>query len=106
MGLGGQWEQPGTPCDSATVKLVALQDRSFKLRVKTTCSGQTMDLPFHGAWRIEGNDTVVLVFPPNKGKQATVKDESKCQLAAHGDEDALHCELGHDLEFTVLPTRR
>jgi hypothetical protein len=106
MGLGGKWEQAGTPCDSATVSLVALQDRSFKLRVKTTCSGTTVDLPFHGTWRIEGNDTVVLAFPPNKGKQATVKDESACSLTARGDEDALHCSLGKDIDFTVLPVRR
>jgi len=23
-----------------------------------------------------------------------------------GDEDALHCNLGHDVEFTAFPTRR
>jgi hypothetical protein len=65
-----------------------------------------MDLPFHGTWRIEGNDTIVLAFPPTKGQAASDADESRCQLLTQGDEDALHCSLGKDLEFTVLPTRR
>jgi hypothetical protein len=65
-----------------------------------------MDLPFHGTWRIEGNDTIVLGFPPTKNKQVTDVDESRCTLSAHGDEDELHCSLGRDLDFTVLPTRR
>jgi hypothetical protein len=106
MGLGGRWEQAGQPCDHAAVVLTAQQDRSFKLRVKETCTGQTMDLPFHGTWRIEGDDGITLGLPPNKGKAITDADELHCTLAAHGDEDALHCTLGHDLDFTVLPTRR
>jgi hypothetical protein len=106
MGLGGHWEQAGQPCDHAAVVLAALQDRSFKLRVKETCNGQTMDLPFHGTWRIEGDDGITLGLPPNKGQAVTDADEVHCTLAAHGDEDALHCTLGHDLDFTVLPTRR
>jgi hypothetical protein len=106
MGLGGHWEQAGQPCDHAAVVLTARQDRSFKLRLKETCSGQTVDLPFHGTWRIDGDDGIILGLPPNKGKAITDADEVHCTLAAHGDEDALHCPLGHDLDFTVLPTRR
>lgn len=106
MGFGGKWEQTGTSCDKATVKLEAQRDRSFKLRVKTACDGQVFDLPFHGTWKIQGNDTIVLVFPPNKGKDATDIDEAPCKLQASGDEDSLSCSLGHDLDFVVLPTRR
>jgi hypothetical protein len=46
------------------------------------------------------------VLPPARGKKASDKDEAPCTLDKAGDEDALHCDLGHDLEFVVLPTRR
>jgi len=35
-----------------------------------------------------------------------VKDEAPCTLKKHGEEDQLHCVVGKDLEFDVLPTRR
>ena len=105
MGFGGQWEQAGTQCDSATVSLVALRDRTFKLKLHEACNGTVMDLPFHGTWKIDA-DQVVLVFPPDKTNKATVKDEAPCKFESHGDEDSLHCEIGKDLDFTVLPTRR
>lgn len=106
MGFGGQWEQTGTSCDKAQVNLELQRDRSFKLRVKTTCEGQVFDMPFKGSWRLEGQG-LMLVLPPHKGQTATQKDEAPCTLEkASGDEDALHCDLGRDLEFTVLPTRR
>ena len=104
MGFGGQWEQTGTSCDKAEVKLNMRHDRTFKLRVKTACEGHVMDLPFHGTWRIEGNQ-VVLTFPTS-GQKATTKDETPCKFEKVGDEDALHCALDKDLEFQVLPTRR
>jgi len=104
MGFGGQWEQTGTSCDKAEVRMTMLRDRSFKLRVKTTCEGQQFDSGnFKGTWRIDGNRVVLAL--PNKGK-ITVQDEAACSLDAVGDEIGLHCSLGKDIEFTVLPTRR
>lgn len=105
MGFGGHWEQTGTSCDKAQVNLDLQRERSFKLRVKTTCEGQAFDLPFKGTWRLDGQG-IVLVLPPAKGQAASTKDEAPCTLEKSGDEDALHCDLGRDLEFTVLPTRR
>jgi len=104
MGFGGQWEQTGTSCDKAEVKLSMQHDRTFKLRVKTACEGHVMDLPFHGTWRIDGKN-VVLTFPTS-GQKATAKDDTVCKFEKVGDEDALHCALDKDLEFQVLPTRR
>jgi len=46
MGFGGQWEQTGTSCDKAEVRMTMSRDRSFKLRVKTTCEGQVFDGSF------------------------------------------------------------
>ena len=104
MGFGGQWEQTGTSCDKAEVRMTMSRDRSFKLRVKTTCEGQVFDSGnFKGAWRIDGNRVVLAL--PNKGK-ITVQDEAPCSLDSVGDEVGLHCSLGKDIEFTVLPTRR
>jgi len=104
MGFGGQWEQSGTACDKAEVRLSALRDRTFKLRVKTACQGSTFEMPFKGTWRIEGGK-IVLSFP-NKGKATTVTDESACSFEPAGDEEGLKCTIGRDLEFTVLPARR
>jgi hypothetical protein len=103
MGFGGQWEQTGTPCDKPEIRFTTLRDRTFKLRVKTTCSGQVYDTPFKGTWRIDGNHIVLGL--PNKGK-VTADDEAGCEFEAQGDEDALRCQFGRDIEFTVLPTRR
>jgi hypothetical protein len=61
------------------------------------------DTPFKGTWRIEG-DHVVLQLP-NQGK-VSAADEATCRFEAAGDEDAMRCSLGHDIDFTVLPTRR
>jgi hypothetical protein len=105
MGFGGQWEQTGTSCDKAEVHLVLQRDRSFKLRVKTRCEGQGFDLPFKGTWRLADRG-IVLTLPPAKGQAASDKDDAPCSLGKAGDEDSLHCDLGHDLDFTVLPTRR
>lgn len=104
MGFGGQWEQTATACDKAEVRLNALRDRTFKLRVKTACQGNQFEMPFKGTWRVEGN-RLVLTFP-NKGKAVSAADESVCTFETAGDEDALKCTIGRDLEFTVLPTRR
>jgi hypothetical protein len=103
MGFGGQWEQTGTSCDKPQVTLTALRDRTFKLRVKTACEGHVFDTPFKGWWRPE-NDKIVLILPTN-GK-ATARDEAPCKFEVSGDEDALHCLLSHDIDFTALPTRR
>ena len=104
MGFGGQWEQTGTACDKAEVHLTGLRDRTFKLRVKTACEGQVFDLPFHGVWR--PSDTGITLSLPTKGKAASDQDEAPCTFETSGDEDALHCVLGKDIEFVVLPTRR
>lgn len=104
MGFGGQWEQTGTSCDTPEVRFTATRDRVVRIRVKSRCGGQVYDLPFKGAWRTEG-DRVVLTFA-TRGKQVTAADEAGCQFEPKGDEDALHCDLGNDIEFVVLPTRR
>jgi hypothetical protein len=103
MGFGGQWEQNGTSCDKPQVSLIALRDRTFKLRVKTACEGHVFDTPFKGWWRLDG-DKVTLIVPTN-GK-ASARDEAPCKFETAGDEDALHCMMGHDIDFTALPTRR
>ncbi len=104
MGFGGQWEQTGTSCDKPEVRLAISRDRAFKLRVKTTCEGRTYDTAFKGIWAVDGTGIVLTV--PTKGQKVTDKDQMGCRFEGKGDEDAMHCTIGHDLEFTVLPTRR
>ncbi|MBA3397253.1 MAG: hypothetical protein H0T89_31795 [Deltaproteobacteria bacterium] len=104
MGFGGQWEQTGTSCDKPEIRFTTLRDRTFKLRVKTVCQGSVFDTPFKGTWRIEG--TRIVLTLPTRGKQVSAADEAGCELVAQGDEDALHCVIGRDIDFTVLPTRR
>lgn len=104
MGFGGQWEQTGTSCDTPEVRFTATRDRVVRIRVKSRCGGQVYDLPFKGAWRSDG-DRVVLTFA-TRGKQVTAADEAVCKFEPKGDEDALHCDLGNDIDFVVLPTRR
>lgn len=108
MGFGGQWEQAGTPCDTAEVRLTTNRDRSFKVVVKTVCRGDGFTLSKKGTWRIEGDDhaPAVVLTIPTKGQKVTEKDETRCEFEPKQDEDALHCLLDRDLEFTVLPTRR
>lgn len=104
MGLGGKWEQTETNCDKPQVNLTLGRDRAVKLRVKASCRGNTYDIPFKGTWRVS-DDGIVLTLP-TKGKAATAKDEAPCAFEKEGDEDALHCVIDKDLDFTVLPTRR
>jgi hypothetical protein len=104
MGFGGQWEQTGTSCDTPEVRFTVTRDRKFRLRVKTHCEGAVYDTPFQGTWRIDGQ-RVVLVLP-TRGHAASAADEAVCGFEPAGDEDALRCALGHDLDFVVLPTRR
>jgi hypothetical protein len=104
MGLGGQWEQAPTDCDKPHVTMAISRDRSARIRVKSNCRGASYDLPFKGTWRI-ADDGVILTLP-TKGKAVTAKDEAPCQFEKEQGEDALHCVLDRDLEFTVLPTRR
>ncbi|HET9993188.1 MAG TPA: hypothetical protein VFQ65_31850 [Kofleriaceae bacterium] len=105
MGFGGQWEQTGTSCDAPQIRLVVKRDRSVKLNVKSSCNGQVYDIPFKGTWRVEDADHLTLIMP-TKGQAASAKDEAPCVLKKHGEEDELHCIVGKDLEFDVLPTRR
>jgi hypothetical protein len=104
MGFGGQWEQTGTACDKPEVRFVATRDRNVRIRVKTTCEGMVADTPFRGTWRIDGQRLVLQL--PTKGRALSAADEASCQFETVGDEDALRCSLGHDIEFVVLPTRR
>ena len=105
MGFGGQWEQTGTSCDTPEIRLVLKRERTVKLNVKSSCNGQVYDIPFKGTWRLDDADHITLIMP-TKGQAATVKDEAPCTLKKHGEEDQLHCVVGKDLEFDVLPTRR
>jgi hypothetical protein len=104
MGFGGQWEQTGTSCDKAQYDLALQRDRTFKLRLRSSCEGSTQDITFKGTWRIDG-DALILAMV-TKSQKATSKDEASCKLEKAGDEDAIHCAIGRDLEFTVLPARR
>lgn len=105
MGFGGQWEQTGTSCDAPEIRMTLKRDRTVKLNVKSSCNGQVFDLPFKGTWRLDDPEHVTLSLP-TKGQAATAKDEAPCVLKKHGEEDALHCAIGKDLDFEVLPTRR
>jgi hypothetical protein len=105
MGFGGQWEQTGTSCDTPEIRLVMKRDRSVKLNVKSSCNGQVFDIPFKGTWQVEDADHITLTMP-TKGQAASAKDEAPCVLKKHGEEDEMHCVVGKDLEFAVLPTRR
>lgn len=104
LGFGGQWEQTGTSCDRPEVRFTAKRDRTFRLRVKTSCEGSIYDTPFKGTWRIEGVRIVLAL--PNQGKAASAADEAACVFEVAGDEDAMRCALGRDIDFVVLPTRR
>jgi hypothetical protein len=104
MGFGGQWEQTGTSCEKPDVRFSATRERGFKLRVKTSCEGSVYDTSFKGTWRIADN-RIVLVLA-TKGKQVSAADEATCGFESAGDEDAMRCSLGHDIDFVVLPTRR
>lgn len=104
LGFGGQWEQSGTSCDRAEVRFSATRDHNFKLRVKTRCEGRVFDTPFKGTWKIEGERVILQL--PNQGQMLTAADEAACGFEGAGDEDAMHCWLGHDIDFVVLPTRR
>jgi hypothetical protein len=104
MGFGGQWEQTGTSCDEPEVRLTATRDRVMRIRVISRCQGRAYDLPFKGMWRSEGDRVVITM--PTKGKQVSAADEAGCKFEQQGDEDSLRCNLGRDIEFVVLPTRR
>lgn len=104
MGFGGQWEQTGTSCDTPEVRFTVTRDRVVRILVSSRCAGQTYRLPFKGTWRLDGNAVVLTL--PTKGKQVTAADEARCQFETAGDEDALRCSLGRDIEFVVLPARR
>jgi hypothetical protein len=107
MGFGGQWEQTGTMCDQAEVHFTALRDRTFKIRVKSSCSGSKYDIPFKGTWRLDDAGQLILMMKPAPGEAPSKKDEALCRFEkATGDEESLRCNLGHDIEFVALPTRR
>lgn len=101
MGKGGTWEQPETACDTPGVALTLGQDRSFKLVIKSTCSGDRWKDTFKGRW--EAKEPGLTLILPNKGRD----DESfACAVEKDGDEDAIRCALDADLSFVVRPVRR
>lgn len=104
MGFGGQFEQTGTCGEKPEVRLVLARDRSFKLAVKMMCEGHGFETAFKGTWRLDGDGIVLTV--PTKGQKPSPKDDAPCKLEHAGDEDALHCVVGRDLDFVVLPARR
>jgi hypothetical protein len=104
MGFGGTWEQTPTCGEKPAVNLTVKRDRTVKVHITIACEGQRYENTFKGTWRTDG-DNVVLVLPI-KGQVATKKDEAPCTFKKMGDEDALHCMIGKDLDFEVLPTRR
>jgi hypothetical protein len=93
MGLGGQWLQNGTQCDAGEVHFT----------VKSSCGGHTDDETFKGIWALEGAGIKLIL--PTHGK-AGADDEAACVFEKQGQEDALRCALGKDLDFVVLPVRR
>jgi hypothetical protein len=102
MGLGGSWEQAGTSCDVPSVSLTLTRDRAFKLRVKTACEGDSADDRFSGTWDLQ-EPTLVLSLPTGEGANA---DQVPCTVEAAGAEDAIHCTVSKELDFTVRPVRR
>ena len=102
MGLGGSWEQAGTSCDVPSVSLVLSRDRAFKLRVKTACEGDSSDDRFSGTWDLQ-EPTLVLSLPTGEGTNA---DQIPCTVESAGAEDAIHCTVSKELDFTVKPVRR
>src|SRR5204862_88607 len=64
MGFGGQWEQTGTSCDKAEVRLTLNRDRTFRLKVKTSCQGSVFESPFKGQWRLDPSGVILIL--PNK----------------------------------------
>ena len=82
MGLGGQWEQTGTSCDKPEVRLAATRDRVIRIRVKSTCDGAKLDLPFKGTWRLDGDHVVITL--PTRGKQVSAEDEAALQVRGRG----------------------
>jgi hypothetical protein len=102
MGLGGAWEQAGTSCDVPSVNLTLTRDRAFKLRVKTACEGESADDTFSGTWDLQ-EPTLVLSLPTGEGTNA---DQVPCSVEAAGAEDAIHCTVSKELDFTVKPVRR
>lgn len=101
MGQGGTWEQAGTSCDTPGVELALARDRSFALRVKTNCEGDRFDDRFSGTWDLQ-EPTLVLQLPKPEGGA----DQIPCTVETHGNEDAIHCAISDELEFTVRPVRR
>lgn len=124
MGFGGRWEQVATCGEKPNVVFAARRDRTFTVAVSIRCNGQRFDHSYNGTWRLGSakpspgsaapagatdammGDHIVLLLPPSKSQAASDKDEAPCAFIARGDEEALHCVLGDDLDFEVLPTRR
>ena len=104
MGFGGKWEQTGTSCEAPEVQLTVTRDRAVKVVVKGSCRGDTFSVSRKGTWRL--SDDGIILSLPQKGKAATAKDEAPCTFEKEHEEDAMHCVLDRDLDFTVLPTRR
>ena len=103
MGLGGQWLQNGTQCDTGEVHFTAKQNRSLTIVFRSACSGGVTEQTFKGTWQLDGAGIKLTL--PTHGK-ATADDVAMCVFEKAGQEDALRCALGKDLDFVVLPVRR
>jgi hypothetical protein len=104
MGLGGQWLQNGTQCDTGEVHFTAKQDRSFSIKFRSACGGGVVEQSFKGTWELSGDGLKLTL--PTKGKSAAADDVAVCTFEKAGQEDALRCALAKDLDFVVLPVRR
>ncbi len=98
MGLGGHWEQAGTSCDTPEVALELKRDRAFTLRVKSACEGDRYDDRFAGTWSPEDPNLVLSL--------TGAADRIPCVVEPKAGEDAIHCSISAELEFSVLPVRR
>jgi hypothetical protein len=104
MGLGGQWLQNGTQCDTGEVHFTAKQDRTFSIKFRSACGGGVVEQSFKGTWELSGDGLKLTL--PTKGKAAATDDVAVCTFEKAGQEDALRCALAKDLDFVVLPVRR
>jgi len=101
MGLGGQWEQSVIPCDRPEMKLAVRRDRTFRLELRSVCSGMRERLSWTGRWSQQDQAVELQLKKPGGGF-----DSAPCLLSRDGDEEVLTCHLDADLAFEARPVRR
>lgn len=104
VGLGGRWEQPGSPCAEPKVDLALStgKTQSFRLVIASRCQGGRDRTRLSGTWTAQGKDDLNLIFP-NPGADDEVL---ACELSACQGVDCLTCGAGTDMEFALKATRR